>query len=409
MLPVPEDQQQNRKQTVLNVEHHEEQEHAKTVPVHARDETFIDAWKHSTETCKRWISIQQHSKSYIDAYVVGSQKGATSELSKNLFNLGVRQSEMVKEWHFFNRLNMHGDLVTTRTVGQPLPPLNDIHSLKLMHYTTGFPHSNITAYSEIPTVDGSSIKSRKLTLDMTVEYLHSDRSAILASTLTPNAKIIITIRNPLERALSQYNMNIRNGNKIRRKLGLIDRISTPEEFDYKIRYEIRKLKSCGYDPQTARLNYGMKTSQLIGCMFNNSRRNHFDDALYVTRGLYHLHIGTWRDHFPDHHILIISFQDVSLGSRNLYQSLTEFLCVKPYPKEWLQAFEKQGSKLSFGQIAVVKGLETGGFDSYHGNDRYLSNMLPETDYTLKQFFAPADKRLKAMLGTHHVYWSEETN
>lgn len=377
-----------------------------TVPVYLPDNSFADAWLHSTETCRQWISIQRQTRSYLDAYVVGSQKGATSELSKNLFNLGVRRPNMVKEWHFFNRLDDEGDIGSVRALSVPLPPLN-LSRLRVMHFATGFSKSlvaNLSSSDEsLPLVDDSEEAVRQLSLDMTVEYLHSDRSAFLAYLLTPHAKIIITIRNPMERALSQYNMNIRNGNKIRRRLGVPDRSATPEEFDHKIRAEIRKLRRCGYHKDTGLLDG--KTSQLIACMFNNSRAERFDDALYVARGLYHLHIRTWRDHFPDEHILVISFEDISLGKRTVYQALTQFLCVRPYPESWLEAFEKQGSPLSFGQLAAEKGLEKGGFDSYQGNDKYLPSMLPETEELLREFYSAADKQLRAMLGSHYVYWS----
>lgn len=371
------------------------------VTVYASNEKFVDAWKDAPETCEQWIAIQRETGSYLDAYVVGSQKGATSELSKNLFNLGVRPRDMIKEWHFFNRLDYTGQLTGARTVAQPLPPIQLTH-LRLMHYQTGFPGSFVTT-EPLPLVDRSSIDNRKLILDMTVEYLHSDRTAFLAHVLTPHAKVIITIRNPLERALSQYNMNIRNGNKIRRKMGMKDRPASAEEFDKKVRMEIYKLNRCGYSSEAATLD--RTTSQLVACMFNNSREERFDDSLYVFRGLYHLHIRTWRDHFPSHRILIISFQDFALGRRQMYEDVSKFLCVRPFPDDMLQRFEHGGSMLSFGQQAVQKGLDKGGFDSYVGNDRYLAEMMEETQDTLMEFYSAANKQLRSLVGAHYVYWS----
>lgn len=365
------------------------------------DHNFVTAWRHSPETCQQWIAIQRRASSYIDAYVVGSQKGATSQLSKNLYTLGVRHEKMIKEWHFFNNLDENGDVINGRTVARPLPPLN-FSRLRWMHYLAGFPETQVTE-DTIPLVQDVPQDKRLITLDMTVEYLHSDRSAFLAQTLTPQAKIIITVRDPLERALSQYNMNMRNGNKKRREQGLKDAPATAQEFDKKIKAEIAKIKRCGYDVQAATLD--RKTSELVACLFHESSREHFDDSLYVTRGLYHLHIDTWRDHFPDHRILVISFQDVSLGKRQTYNDITEFLCVRRYPEQILTQFEAEGSTQSFGQQAAEKGLEKGGFDTYTGNDRYLANMLPSTRQALLQFYAPANKKLTSLLGEHYVYWA----
>lgn len=310
---------------------------------------------------------------------------------------------MVKEWHFFNNLDENGEIIQARTVARPLPPLN-FSRLRWMHYTAGFPYNKI-AVDKIPLVQDAPQNERLITLDMTVEYLHSDRSAFLAQTLTPHAKIIITIRDPLERALSQYNMNMRNGNKKRRVQGLKDAPATAEEFDKKITAEINKLKRCGYDAQAATLD--RKTSELVACMFHESHREHFDDSLYVMRGLYHIHIDTWRDHFPDHRILIISFQDVSLGKRQTYNDLTEFLCVRRYPEEILAQFESEGSTQSFGQQAAEKGLEKAGDDTYTGNDRYLASILPSTRKTLLEFYAPANKKLTSLLGQNYVYWASQ--
>lgn len=365
------------------------------------DDKFVTAWRHSPETCPQWIAIQRRAGSYIDAYVVGSQKGATSQLSKHLYMLGVRHEAMVKEWHFFNTLDENGNIIESRTVARPLPPLN-FSRLRWMHYKAGFPGTEV-AEDGIPLVQDLPQNDRLITLDMTVEYLHSDRSAFLAQTLTPHAKIIITIRDPLERALSQYNMNMRNGNKKRRLQGLKDAPATADEFDKKVREEIEKIKRCGYDVQEATLD--RKTSELVACLFHESNREHFDDALYVTRGLYHVHIQTWRDHFPDHRILVVSFQDVSLGKRQIYNDLTEFLCVRRYPEDILSQFEAEGSTQSFGQQAAEKGLEQAGFDTYTGNDRYLANMLPSTREALLKFYAPANKKLASLLGAHYVYWA----
>lgn len=142
-------------------------------------------------------------------------------------------------------------------------------------------------------------------------------------------------------------------------------------------------------------------------MFQNSNRDHFDDSMYVMRGLYHLHIQTWRDHFPAHRIHIVSFQDVSMGRREMYNDLTDFLCVRRFPEQLLHKYESDGSIQSFGQQAVEKGLAKGGFDSYVGKDRYLSTMLDDTRVMLKQFYAAANNRLLIMLGDKYVYWAAQ--
>lgn len=363
----------------------------------------VTAWKSSKETCDKWISTQHSSGSYLDAYVIGSQKGATSQLSKHLHFLGVRPKGMSKEWHFYNTLSSDGDLIKGRTVGEPIPKV-DLPRFRLMHYKTGFRTSTVSAP---PVIDNRPINERALVVDMTVEYLHSDRSAMLAKQLTPYSKVIVTIRDPMYRALSQYNMVVRNYNSKRKALNISTEPSTAEYFDAKVRAEVDRLQECGYDAKTASYTSGETTMGLMTCMLNATvRASGFDDMLYITRGLYHLHIGAWFKHFPAHRVLVLNFKDISLGKRKVYNDLTDFLCIRPFPENLLKRFEDEGSELSFGQQAAKKGLDQNGFDSFVGDDRYLDEMWDSTKQFLADFYKPADEKLKQLVGEHFVYWWE---
>lgn len=302
---------------------------------------------------------------------------------------------MRKEWHFFNKLDEHSNLVKYRTVADSLPILH-IPSLRLKHYQTGFPDSNVSMH-EIPTVDSAALENRSLIIDSTVEYLHSDRSAYLASALTPSAKIILTIRDPLDRALSQYNMVKRVNNKAARANGKPDEPATASEFHRKVRDEIKQLAACGYNAETG--YYNGRTAELVQCMFAARGTTLPDDMLYVTRGLYHLHINAWRAYFPDHRLHIISFQEIMLGRPEVYRNLSKFLCMRPFPQALLDEFEGNATTLSFGQLAARQGLKSAGFDSFDGNDRYLAEMLPETRSMLLNFYAAADEHLEQLLGS----------
>lgn len=396
---------------------------------------FARAWKDSGETCDQWIGLQKSAGAYVDAYVIGSQKGATSQLSKDIHSLGVRRADMAKEWHFFNLLDETGALTHTRTVGRPLPPLSNLADLRRKHYLTGFSSSahKLTATSKVPPIDHRNRTERTVVLDMTVEYLHSGRSAKLARALTPHARVVVTVRDPAERALSQYNMVVRNANRQRREAGKADSPATAAEFHTKVAAEIEKLRRCGYNAERATLHSPgslppladsdgapvsattaldrtaslapSTTTALAACMLNNSYREGFDDMLYVTRGLYFLHLAAWRSEFPASRMLVLSFRDVAAGHRSVYEDLADFLCMRPFSSPLLDGFAARGSSLSFGQQAAKLGLQKAGFDSFQGNDRYLPDMLPGTRSLLKRFYAPADARLKQMLGTHYVYWA----
>ena len=361
-----------------------------------KEENLSHSWRNKRETCKQWISAQRISRSYLDAYIIGVQKGATSELSMRLGKLGVlpKDRRCIKEWSFFEKLPEVGGN-PKRTHLHESYTGDNLSDLRLRHYKTGFPEELNVTENTLPLVDDSEIESRTLVRDATVEYMLSDRVAFLAHLLTPHAKVILTMRNPLDRALSQYNMMIRIYNKAYRGSGKDEIVANAEQFHAISKSEMERLESCGYDSSNAELQGS--TSELLKCLMDNELTN-FSNLLYVTRGIYHIHIDTWRNYFPDHRMHYISFSDISKGNRQVMNDLSDFLCVRSFPEDLLKNWEEKGSDESFGQRAAKQGLTKLGFDSYEGKNKYLSEVLPKTVRMYEEFFETPNKKLEAMLG-----------
>ena len=324
------------------------------------------------------------------------QKGATTELSMRIDKLGVspRLRRSVKEWHFFEKLPDIGD--TQKLTHLHLPYVgDDLSQLRLDHYKSGFPNETNVTFNTIPMIDDSDRRKRTLTYDATVEYMLSDRVSFLAHSITPHAKIIMTFRNPLDRALSQYNMMIRIYNQAYRKSGKKQIPATASQFHKISKTEMDRIKSCGYDPNDAKLV--SSTSDLLNCVLDVKTKQ-FDKLLYVTRGIYHIHIDTWRNYFPDHRIHYISFSDISEGKREAMNDLSDFLCIRRFPPGILKSFEENGSSQSFGQRAAKDGLKKLGFESYEGKDKYLTKLYPKTIKMYKEFFKVPNSKLEAMMG-----------
>lgn len=359
-------------------------------------EKIFNAWRSERETCQQWLSVQKMSKAYVDAYVVGSQKGATSEIAKRLHKLGVRKPDMMKEWHCFNKMTEKGEMTRDITTHLPFEP-QDLKKFRLVHYQTGFPKDASATEDTLPVIDDRPPEERLLVYDSTVEYLHTDRAAFLVHALTPHARIIITMRDPIDRAISQFNMVSRTYNRKKREMGKPDQPVTPERFHEVAEKEIQNLIRCGYDAHASTLK--IPTSQLISCMFAEYTVN-FEKLLYITRGLYHIHVQTWRNYFPDHRIQYISFNDFTEGKVEAYHALTEFLCIRRFPEELLDEFKTSGSSLSYGQQAAINGLnKAGSGDVFNSdNDKYMVDILPKTRKMLEDFYAPATRRLEAMMG-----------
>lgn len=359
--------------------------------VFAAPDSLYNAWETSNESCSDWISSQVRNKAYVDAYVVGSQKAGTTQVAQMLESLGVRRKEMLKEWHFYNHLTADGIVRFGRFETDPFPSLDNLTHLQIMHYQLGFPEQNITS---LPPIDDSPVNDRTVVIDSTVEYFHMERAAALSSLLTPHVRIIIMIRDPPTRALSQYNMLIRIRNNRLRKNNQPDEPSSAEEFDKKVRDEVDLLRRCGYDDKTATLEGN--TTGLIHCM--RVYRPRIDDVMYVLRGLYFLHIPAWREHFADNRLLFVPFADLTRGYEFAYQRIANFLCVRPFTEHLMASVRAQASDLSYGERAMRDGLSQLGADTYVGNDRYLPDMWNSTRKLLDEFYAPANQKLTVMLG-----------
>lgn len=98
--------------------------------------------------------------------------------------------------------------------------------------------------------------------EKTADYLPDPQAAKRASLLVPNAALIMSLRNPVERAYSDYCMLFRRGSV------------SPRIEDY-------------LDPSRAEF-----------------RR-------FIDYGLYHRHISAWLDHFPRERMLILTMEDVT--------------------------------------------------------------------------------------------------
>ncbi|CDF39397.1 Carbohydrate sulfotransferase [Chondrus crispus] len=347
------------------------------------------------ETCAQWLSQQRQTRAYLDAYIIGVQKGATSELAMRLSHLSVLPRDMAKEWHYLERLldPAHTPYPTALHMPYTGP---DLGALRLAHYLSGFPGRNASVRAEeaIPLVDGAAAHNRTLVYDGTVEYMLSARVAFLAHALTPHAKVVLTVREPLRRARSQYNMMTRVFNAGRRRQGLAAVAATPERFHEILRKEMGRLGECGYDAETARLD--RSTTDMLRCMM--PEKHSFDDLLYVTRGLYHVHIETWRRHFPDHRMHFVSFDDVAMGRGEALQGLARFLCIREWDERLLKMYRDKGGSKSYGERAAEQGLDKLGFETYSGADRYMLEVLPQTREMVDRFYAAANVKLELMLG-----------
>ncbi len=120
--------------------------------------------------------------------------------------------------------------------------------------------------------------------------------------LLPKAKLIALLRNPVDRAYSQYRMNLRNGIE---RLSFADAIKAEPE---RLAGEVEEIIRTGLTPQ-----------------FSNHRQ-----FSYLSRGLYAPQLKRWLSYYPLEQMMIISFDDFSKYPEKIMGQVLEFLELSEY-------------------------------------------------------------------------------
>ena len=215
-----------------------------------------------------------------DWLVIGAQKSGTTSLyfylmqhPQNCFALPD-----IKEPQFFNKHYNKG--INYYRSHFPLRSLEFLRSLRLSQYQTR---------------------------EATPEYLFHHFSPARAYQLVPNAKLIVVLRNPVERAYSHWNMIRTKGQRVE-TLSFEDAVDAETE---RIQPEYEKMLA---DP------------------INFSWSGPLEWFSYVERGKYVDQIENWLKYFPKDQILILKSEDFLAEPQKNYFRVTQFLGLKPYEK-----------------------------------------------------------------------------
>lgn len=209
----------------------------------------------------------------------------------SLLILGAQRSGSTS---LFNYLVQHPDV---------LPPLGkEIHYFDL-HYQRGlnwyrgrFPYAH-------------RLRGGTLTLDASPYYLLHPLAPERAARLLPGAKLVALLRNPVERALSHYQHEVRGG-----------RESLP--FERAIEQEAERLSG-----EEERLR-----SDPTYYSFNHHRYS------YVRRGRYLEQLRRWVQHFPRSQLLVLQSERLFADPVGATATVHEFLGVRPHRLEHYKPF-----------------------------------------------------------------------
>ena len=208
------------------------------------------------------------------ALIIGAQKGGTTSLFQYLARHPDVLPPFGKEIHYFD---FH-------------------HASGVRWYRGRFPYAR-------------ELRAGRLTLDATPYYLVHPLAPQRAAALLPGVKLIAVLRNPIDRALSHYQHEVRGGREPLSFAEAIDR--EPERLAGE---EERLRNEPGY--------YSW---------------NHHRYA-YVHRGVYVEQIRRWLQHFPRSQLLVLPsewlFGDPPAASAAAY----EFLGLRPHRLEHYKPF-----------------------------------------------------------------------
>ncbi|UCC30568.1 MAG: sulfotransferase domain-containing protein, partial [Phycisphaerales bacterium] len=214
-----------------------------------------------------------------DFLIIGTQKGGTTSLYRYLTGHPRILSAVVKEVRFFNR---------------------DYHKGPLW-YRAHFP-TYIRKWAA-----GKLGAGHTLTGEAT-PYLFHPHAPKRVHSLVPDARLIVLLRNPVDRAYSHYQHHVTRG---RESLSFEEAIDAEPS---RIEGELEKMMQ---DERYRSLNY-------VG-------------YAYLTRGIYVDHLRRWREHFDAHQFLVLESERFFSDTASVYKQVLRFLQL---PETSLPQFTK---------------------------------------------------------------------
>ena len=244
-----------------------------------------------------------------DFVIIGAQKCGTSSLYSYLTGHPQVVSASKKEVHFFDS--------------------------PAFRRGEGWYRSNFPPQS-------SENGQKTITGEASPYYIYHPLVPKRAASLIPNAKLIALLRNPVDRAYSDYNHRVNDG---------IETLS----FEEAIEAEAERIK-------------GEKERMLSeeGYFSPNHRR-----YSYLARGVYVDQLEDWHEHFDRDQLLLLKSEDFFKDTRKMMGVVCDFLGLP----EW----------------------EGGNFGQGRNRRRY-EPMKPETRARLERYFEPHNQRLYDYLG-----------
>jgi hypothetical protein len=180
-------------------------------------------------------------------------------------------------------------------------------------------------------------------------YLFHPRAPLRASLVAPEAKVIVLLRNPVERAWSHYGARVRKG-------------AEPLSFEAAIESEPDRVRG---ELERVRRDPAYRSQAL-------------EQQAYLGLGLYLDPLSEWMRRFPRDRVLILRTEDLATDASGTYREVLRFLELPAWTPSVFRDFNAAPARVE---------------------------MRPETRSELAARFAPHNRRLSEYLGME-LGWDE---
>jgi len=197
-------------------------------------------------------------------------------------------------------------------------------------------------------------------------YLTNHHAPGRIKTTLPDAKLLVTLRNPVDRAYSYYHMSVRQHRQ-------------SMTFEDAVRH--------GYTAQAGHADlYRGRYAEHMG---DHRRRLREQTAGYLSRGHYAEHLTRWFEHFDRDRFLILTLDELKADPRGggAIARVFEFLGLDPFDVK-PQDRGPQDPAVKYGRMAK---------DGNAHNVGTYPKMNPDTRKTPVDYYRPHNRRLSVLL------------
>jgi hypothetical protein len=258
--------------------------------------------------------------------IIGVQKGGTTSLYRYLEQHPCVAPAFAKEVHFFDNHNRAYNF-----------------GKGMAWYRSHFVYHTQQLYKQLV------YKQPLITGEASPDYIFDLHAPERIASALPNVKLIVLLRNPVDRAYSHYLHNVR---------ATWDKDREPLSFEDAIKAEPERL-------------VGEREKRLDDSSYFSYNYMHYT---YLARGLYADQLNQWFQLFSQEQFLILKSEDFFVNPKPMFEQVLNFLGLPSW------------------------SLST--YQSFNSREQNSITLKTDTREQLIEYFKPHNQRLYALLGNH---------